>query len=534
MSDEHTPEPGRIDELKREMAQLCADEKAQVDLAAPPPPPEGVSGRDAVAALYNGEDGDAYLFARLNAGAWVYDYALERWYCYRNHTWQLDEVGQAIAQVQGVIDLYLQASSEQTDLAREARKKGEGGLEKHYEELAKKLMERARKLQGLARKKKVLELARSGDGTLGIDGKQWDTDPWVLGCPNGVIDLKTGELRSGRPDDYIKTVCPTPYLGPDTPCPAWEKFLAEVFGGDEDLVGYVRRLFGYSILGLCVEHVFPVLQGQGRNGKGTMLETLRAVLGPLAGPIDAEMLLDQYQHRSAAQPSPDIVDLRGKRLVWASETDEGRKLSLSRIKWLTGGDTLKGRPPNGKVMIEFVPTHTLVLLTNPLPHAPGDDYALWERIRIIHFPYSFVDEPRTEHERPKDKFLPDALRAEASGILSWLVRGCLEWQREGLGTADAITAETRKYQGEEDLVGQFLADRTLADPGGQVSAAGLYAEYRKWCLTSGLPVKSSTWFGKQLRKRPEIDSVKSGVVYYLGLVLVSDRDEPGQDHIPEG
>ena len=297
------------------------------------------------------------------------------------------------------------------------------------------------------------------------NGKQWDADPWVLGCSNGVIDLRTGELSDGQPEDYIKTVCPTPYMGLDAECPAWNGFLDSVFGGDEDLIGYVRRLFGYSILGLCVEHVFPVLQGQGRNGKSTMLETLGAVLGPLAGPIATGQLFGK--RRSAAAGSPDILDLRGKRLIWASDPDDGSKLAPSRIKWLTGGDTLMGRAPFSESMGAFRPTHTLFLSTRRLSLATGKEHALWSRIRIIHFPYSFVDEPRADNERAEDKHLPEKLQAEAAGILSWLVRGCLEWQRVGLGTADAITAETRKYQGEEDLVGQFLADRTLADPGGQ-------------------------------------------------------------------
>jgi putative DNA primase/helicase len=242
------------------------------------------------------------------------------------------------------------------------------------------------------------------------------------------------------------------------------------------------------------------------------------------------MLLDQYQPRSAAAPSPDIINLKGKRLVWASETDEGRRLSLSRIKWLTGGDTLVGRPPNGKVMIEFRPSHTLFLLTNPLPHAPGDDYALWERVKLIHFPFSFVDDPKLENERQQDKELPDRLKTEATGILAWLVRGCIAWQKEGLGTAAAIQLATKGYQGEEDLVGQFLEECTIEDQSSQVQASELYGAYRRWSQAAGLTPKSSTWFGKQMRKRG-VDEVKFGTVSYLGLAL--RRQETRQEQIPE-
>lgn len=519
-----------LDAIKEQMAVICSEEREQVSTAAPPAPPEGIRNKEVVEAYHNSEDGDAFLFVKLNAGKWVYDYAIERWFKYREHTWEIDAVDQVIAEVAGVVDLYLRAAADQADLARQAEKDGNASLAKAHEDFNKKLIDRARKCQGLARKKKVIELARSGVNTLGTDGMQWDLDPWSLGCPNGVINLKTGTLRPGTPEDYIQTVCPTPYLGLDTPCPAWEKFLLEVFNQDEELVGYVQRLFGYSVTGLALEHIFPVLQGQGRNGKGTMLELFHHILGPLAGPISSEMLLDQYQPRSAAAPSPDIINLKGKRLVWASETDEGRRLSLSRIKWLTGGDTLVGRPPNGKVMIEFRPSHTLFLLTNPLPHAPGDDYALWERVKLIHFPFSFVDDPKLENERPQNKELPDRLKTEATGILAWLVRGCIAWQKEGLGTAAAIQLATKGYQGEEDLVGQFLEECTIEDQSSQVQASELYGAYRRWSQAAGLTPKSSTWFGKQMRKRG-VDAVKFGTVSYLGLAL--RRQETRQEQLPE-
>lgn len=516
------------DAIIHEMARVCSEERAQVAQAAPPLPPKEIPAKEVVEAYYNSEDGDGYLFVRAHQGKWVYDYALERWYHFTGHGWELDEVGQVVAEVQAVIELYLKASVSEKEAAALAGKEHNDQLVKSHDELAGKLLDRARKLQGLARKKKVLELARSGTGTLGIDGKQWDIDPWVLGCPNGVIDLRTGHMRPGTPEDFIKTVCPTPYKGPDEPCPIWDKFLRDSLNDDDELISYVQRLFGYAILGLHTEHILPILQGQGRNGKGTILETFHYLLGPLAGPIDSEMLLDQYQHRSAAAPSPDIVDLRGKRIVWASETDEGRKLSLSRVKWLTGGDTLKGRPPNGKVMIEFSPTHTLFLLTNPLPHAPGDDYALWERLRIIHFPFSFVDEPKADNERVKDAFLPEKLKGETSGILAWLVRGCLLWQRDGLGSAASIQVATQEYKGGEDLIGQFIDECTVPLPNSSVSATALYQAYVRWCKASGLNPKTNTWFGKAAKRR--LDWHKQGFVEYLGIALVH-QEEPKQEKL---
>ena len=149
----------------------------------------------------------------------------------------------------------------------------------------------------------------------------------LLGCSNGVIDLTSGEHRPGRPTDYIKTFAPTPWLGLDAPAPLWAQFLAEIFAGDQELISYIQRLLGYGITGKTTEHILPIFYGpHGRNGKGTLLETVGRVLGEIAGPIEAEMLLLQTHPRQGGAPTSDIMALRGRRLVWASETGEGRHL----------------------------------------------------------------------------------------------------------------------------------------------------------------------------------------------------------------
>ena len=115
----------------------------------------------------------------------------------------------------------------------------------------------------------------------------------VFGCKNGVIDLKTGDLRKGNPEDYIQKAAPTKWSGLTVRCPTWKSFLLDVFEGDRKIVDFIQRLLGYALIGKTTEHIFPILYGQGRNGKDTLLETIGQVLGPLAGPLQSEMLLEQ-------------------------------------------------------------------------------------------------------------------------------------------------------------------------------------------------------------------------------------------------
>ena len=149
------------------------------------------------------------------------------------------------------------------------------------------------------------------------------------------------------------------------------------------------------------------------------------VLGRLVATLPAEVLLDQCKGRNAASASPDIMALHGARLAIASETDEGAKISSSRVKLLTGGDRLTGRGLHDRRMTEFLPTHALFLLTNHLPSVSAQDSAFWARAQVLRFPFSYVDNPSGPMDRKRDPHLFEKLSTEASGILAWIVRGCL-------------------------------------------------------------------------------------------------------------
>jgi len=511
--------PDTIDGMKAAMEEQIQRERSLVNLEvpAPPAPPAPPTAQQIEGAVRDNEDGDARLFAQLNQGRWVRDHSLDRWYRFSGHIWEQDRICQVVADVATVIDCYLREAER---LAQAAKEEGRT----YYQSLAEDMVGRARKLQTLPRKKKVLELASAGAGSLGIDGSRWDAEPYLLGCPNGVIDLRTGDMRPGRPDEYIKTACPTLWEGLDAPRPTWEFFLDDVFNHDTELISYLQRLLGYAITGTSTEDILPILQGKGRNGKSTLLETLHHVMGELSGPIDSEMLLDQYSSRSSAGPSPDIIDLRGRRIVWASETEDGRRLNSSKVKWLTGEEILKGRALHSD-LVEFRKTHTLFLLTNALPHAPGNDYALWKRIHLIPFKFSYVDDPMTPDEKKADKALGGRLKEEASGILAWMVEGCLRWQEKGLAPPDAVTKETEKYQRDEDTIGRFLEEVCIKNPNGGVKAGVLYHAYRDWCSGEGIKYMNGTRFGKEMKRRLDYEDGRN--VLYLGITLPEEDSQAG-------
>jgi putative DNA primase/helicase len=281
---------------------------------------------------------------------------------------------------------------------------------------------------------------------------------------------------------------------------------------------FIQRLFGYGITGQTTEHILPIMCGDGRNGKGTMMEVLGDILGSdLAISTQADAIMDVG--KSGDGPKPFVYALRGKRLVWASESNEGRRINSGLVKQLTGGDRLNVRTLHSKP-VEFHPTHKILLITNHKPHLSADDQALWDRVYLIAFNQRFIDRPQKANEHPRDKNLKAALLAEAPGILAWLVRGCLEWQRVGLLPPAEVLTQTEEYRAEEDTIGLFIDEKCYLSPDYKVRAAELYKAYQEWSKDSGLSAMTGTLFGKRVKKR--FDSTISHGTWYIGIGLESE------------
>jgi len=504
----NTPDAGRVH----------TEEKISVLQAEPVPTVERIS---ALQAENANQDGDAFLFQQLQRGKFVFDHAMQTWFCYSGHSWRPDLSDEATGAMQSIIDAYGEEATIQSARKIEAAKEGKGEISNKHAGQEKRLLRRMLHLQEKRRKDDVLYLAaRIGKSPLKVVGDEWDSDPYSIGCKNGIIDLRTGEHRAGKPTDYIKTATPTNWLGLDAPCPRWEEFLSEIFSGNQQLKDYVQRLLGYGITGLTTIHISPILWGTGRNGKGALLETLKHVLGPLAYKTESELLLDQKFSRQSGSPNTGVLQLRGKRLVWASETNEGRRLNAGKLKELVGGDTLNARPMYGKRHIEFRPTHLLLLLTNSKPKAPANDYALWQRLALIPFLLSFVDDPVKENERKADPDLMEKLKTEAPGILAWLVRGCLKWQQEGLTRPEVVKAATAEYRDSEDLLKNFITDCCVEDRSREVRSGILYKRYKDWCDDQGHHALNGTNFGKEMKER--YDWYEKRHVFYIGLGVDHD------------
>jgi putative DNA primase/helicase len=482
------------------------------------------------------EWGDALLFARLFEGRCVYDYREGSWYLWQGHYWKPDDTGRVRQLVAGPLaSVYLKAAAELTDRlgkqADENSQRDEEDERRSPRQLIKGMVGRAFALRSLSRNKHVLEFATT-DHRLTLATEQWDSDPWLLGMREGVLDLRTGLVRDGAPADYIRTVIPTVWRGLDEPAPRFEEFLREVFADRREderaaLIAFLQRALGYGMTGKVTEHIFLFLYGRdGRNGKDTFVGALQEVFGGLVGAVSNDVILASGRTSAPGAAKPHLCALQGKRIAWASEADRGARFDVAQVKFLTGGGTIPARQVYGREYA-FEPSHLLLLLTNHQPRADAEDRAFWERFCPITFCVRFVDHPAGPLERKRERELGSVLKSEASGILAWLVRGCLVWQRDGLGIPASVLRERERYRGREDTLASFLEACCTLAPGASVRSSRLFERYEQWAGEGSPGCKlSGTAFGLAMKRQFKQQRDSRGT-YYLGVGLLPP-DSPSE------
>lgn len=272
-----------------------------------------------------------------------------------------------------------------------------------------------------------------------------DALPSYLNCQNGVLDLTTFKLEEHDASLNLTMITECDY--DEHIDPVWTQFIEEILP-DQETREYLQRLVGLSLLGEVLLHTLPILQGSGSNGKSTMMMAVVHALNTYAHVAESTLLMSGAGEAQSA--SPATLMLRGKRLVVTSETEDGKKLASAFVKQITGGDLLTARALH-KMPVTWKPTHSVFLLTNPMPVVDGSDKALFRRLKVIPFTVIF----------PPDKIdetLPKKLELLSSSILAWAVAGLRDYQENGIQEPALITTSTDEYRTENDSLAAFLAD----------------------------------------------------------------------------
>jgi len=337
----------------------------------------------------------------------------------------------------------------------------------------------------------------------------------LLNFMNGTLEHDTRMFREHRPDDKLLFRIETQYL-PEAKCPKFIKFLEQIFQGDNDLIKFVIAFIGSYLDPRLKVQFFLFLHGAGSNGKSILILIISAILKNYAVKIPVTALMTSKYGGDRAQN--EMARLFRKRLVVASETEEGQRLSESTIKDLTGGDRLTARKLYCPTF-EFDPTHKLMCYGNHKPRIIGKDPGIWRRVRLVPFYKKFEG---AEKRKPED--LCEELMAEAPGIVNLLLKG-LEEARKGVleKTPEAIEKETSEYRQTSDPIAQFLDERTIKITRGKpIPSRDLFAAFQEWKReTNTMDFATHIAFTKHLKSLGYSHKEdRSKTTTFLGIKLV--------------
>jgi putative DNA primase/helicase len=446
--------------------------------------------------------GNAKLFVRIYASDFRHVPGLG-WYRWDTTRWQIDED-----------DTVLWAAG---DLGEHIAVTDPRGI--HTSEALRKHRRRALSTSGI---NAMLTQAKSAPGMV-LNAALLDADPYALCTPAGIVDLRSGFLRTPDPNKDFHSRSTT--TGPTSmETPRWNRFLADTFGEDTDGVGmidFLQLMLGYSITGDVGGQVMPFLFGAGKNGKSVLLDVLMKLLGDYADAAPPGFLMARPYE---GHPT-DLAELHGRRVIVCSEVKPGDKFDEARVKLLTGGDRIKARRMR-QDFFSFAPTHKLWLLGNHRPEVGTGGFAFWRRMRLIPFERTVSDDRKIDN-------LADILVAEEGpGILNWLIEGARRYlggDRDLTGP-DKVRIATTAYAETEDHTGRFFDETCVLDPGCRAEQSRLYSVYKAWCQGEGAPPASSRAFAARARELVGLSSPKEMILsnsrkYYPGIGLLADEEK---------
>lgn len=409
------------------------------------------------------------LFAECFGDKLRYCVDNNKWYIYKDGVWLKDK---ASAKTIGLMQILLQMLNL---YIRE--------VVDEEDDIYKKYKAYINKASSTPNQKKAIE---SAENSLSINITDFDSNPYLLNCTNGVYDMRTLEFRAARPEDLLSLQTDAPYFRKDyhviKECDRWYKFIDEITCGDKEKAHFLQKALGYTLLGESAEECMFIAWGKTRSGKGTLFNTIANILGAFkengyATTINPNFICERKGgfERDVNAPEPALASTVGKRYLTLSETNYNAILDVKAIKQYTGRDMIKTRTLHSEP-ISFVPQYTMWLSTNFYPLV--NDHTLFEsdRVWVVTFDKHFDSDQRdvnlkSEFTKPENK----------PTILRWLIEGYELYTKEGLNPPQCVLDATDEYAKMNDTVLRFKLDCLDNVIGEFTSNTALYTAYKKWC-----------------------------------------------------
>lgn len=357
--------------------------------------------------------------------------------------------------------------------------------------------------QGTLQYSKVRAVSLVMQGILFEDLADFDADPDLLNCMNGVVDLRTGKLLEHDPGLRMTKCAGAPYL-PDATDDRWWKALEAL---PADVLEWFQIRMGQALTGRRPESDQVLfLYADGSNGKSTVIDLTTGAAGSYATPVSESVLLSANREASRSAATPELITLRGARYVYLEETPEAGRLNSNRLKKITGTAEIAARPLYRDIVI-FPATHSLFVVSNFRLLVDQGDAGTWRRLLQVTFPYTYVTQDKftdPNTQRLIDPGFRDSAAADPevrAAVLAWMVKGAVRWYAGGMGEIPArVMRDSTGWRQEADPVSRFAEEYLSFEPGWWVTVMEAYELYRSVTEAEGQRALSLVRFQDRILK----------------------------------
>ena len=342
-----------------------------------------------------------------------------------------------------------------------------------------------------------------------------DKNPNLLNTPRATYNLEKG-MAGEQPHDPFDLITKMTEVSPgDEGMDIWLEALNTFFCGDAELIEYVQKVIGLAAIGKVYEEFIIIAYGDGANGKSTFWNTIARVLGTYSGKISSDILA--MGNKVNAQP--EMAELKGRRLIIASEMSEGVRLNTAMVKQLCSTDEIQACKKY-KDPFHFVPSHQVVLYTNHLPKVGANDDGIWRRLKVI--PFNAKIKGNSDIKNYADYLYDNA----APAIMKWIIEGAEKVSKADHKVDDPTVVKdaVAAYREDNDWLGHFIADCCDVGDGLTEKSGEFYQQYRAYCIQSGEYTRSTTDFYTAVEKAGYVRRKTMNGTLVYGLKLKTGQD----------
>jgi putative DNA primase/helicase len=354
------------------------------------------------------------------------------------------------------------------------------------DEKTKRLLDDYKSWEGYTFVGRIAALVSLAQGIVIRSIENFDIDPYALNCQNGLVDLRTGETTKHDPSMLVTKVAAADYV-PDSIHPDWDKALSAI---PDDVRPWMQLRFGQAITGkMTPDDVILVLQGDGQNGKSTLMEGIKSTIADYYLQVSPRALLG-----SDVSVPTELASFQGVRFAWLEELPRDNVLPTTRIKALAGTTDIKARHMREDDMT-FPATHSLFINTNYPPTVIETDYGTWRRLALVNFPYRYrknEKECHAENDRVGDKTIRERLREGATGqheaILAWLIEGAIRYHQDYdafVTLPERVESDTLNWRMTMDLIWGYIEERLEFRSDKAVGRGDLLIDFNMWLTSNG-------------------------------------------------